>query len=95
MGFKPERSNFKSIIISSATGVLQSYYYQFAHHFCSLGYTVYTFGYHGIGYSSSENIKNIAANLNDWANDQASVLLYSKHKNPDYKHILITHSIGG
>lgn len=93
--FSPKTSNYKSIIISSATGVLQKYYSRFANHFTSLGFTVYTFDYYGIGESNSKNIKHITANLNDWALDQAAVLKYAKEKNSEHKLILITHSIGG
>ncbi|MCX7548668.1 alpha/beta hydrolase [Xanthomarina sp. F1114] len=93
--FKPKQSNHKSIVISSATGVLQKYYFRFANHFAQLGFTVYTFDYYGIGASNSKNIKQITANLNTWAMDQAAVLKYAKEKNPEHKLVLITHSIGG
>ena len=93
--FYPENSSNKSIIISSATGVLQKYYSRFASHFSSLGFTVYTFDYYGIGASNSKSIKHITANLNAWAFDQAAVIKYAKETNPEHKIILITHSIGG
>ena len=51
--FSPKKSIHKSIIISSATGVLQRYYHKFATHFSQLGYTVYTFDYSGIGKSNT------------------------------------------
>jgi len=93
--FLPEISNNKSLVISSATGVLQKYYSRFASHFASLGFSVYSFDYNGIGASNSKNIKQNTANLTDWAFDQASVVKYAKNKNPEHKLILITHSIGG
>lgn len=93
--FIPKVSNSKSIVISSATGVLQSYYSKFATHFCVLGFTVYTFDYSGIGLSHAKDIKNNTSNLLDWATNQASVLTFAKTKNPEHKTILITHSIGG
>ncbi len=93
--FTPETSNSKSIVISSATGVLQIYYSQFASHFCSLGFTVYTFSYSGIGLSHAKDIKINTSNLYDWAQNQASILQYAKTENPTHKIILITHSIGG
>jgi len=88
-------SNSKSIVISSATGVLQTYYSKFAKHFCALGFTVYTFDYSGIGLSNAKNIKTNTSNLLDWADNQASVLNFAKTKNPTHKITLITHSIGG
>lgn len=93
--FLPKNSNSKSIVISSATGVLQSYYSQFATHFCNLGFAVYTFDYSGIGLSHSKNIKTNTSNLYDWAANQASILLFANTQNPTHKIILITHSIGG
>ncbi|WP_452222831.1 alpha/beta hydrolase family protein [Lacinutrix chionoecetis] len=93
--FIPETSNNKSIVISSATGVLQNYYSKFANYFCTLGFTVYTFDYSGIGLSHAKNIKKNSANLQDWANNQAAVLQFAKTENATHKTILITHSIGG
>lgn len=93
--FIPEISNSKSIVISSATGVLQQYYSKFAEYFSTLGFTVYTFDYSGIGLSRAKNLKNNSSNLIDWAKNQASVLEFAKTKNPQHKLILITHSIGG
>ena len=93
--YNPETSNLRSIVISSATGVLQHYYSKFAQHFSVLGYTVYTFDYFGIGASNSEKIKENNVNLSDWAKDQASVLNLAKESNPNYKITLLTHSIGG
>lgn len=93
--FIPTTPNSKNIVISSATGVLQNYYSQFATHFCALGFTVYTFDYSGIGLSQARDIKKNTSNLYHWAANQASVLSYAKTKNPEYKTLLITHSIGG
>ena len=93
--YNPKHSNNKSLIISSATGVLQKYYSRFAKHFTTLGFTVYTFDYYGIGRSNSKNIKHITSNLNAWAVDQAAVLKLAKQTHPEHKLILITHSIGG
>lgn len=96
--FKPKNSINKSIIISSATGVLQHYYHKFAAYFSELGYTVYTFDYYGIGRSSSNpaNLKQNTSDVKTWGeNDQASIINYAKSQNPDHNVIVITHSIGG
>ena len=94
----PNTSNQKTIIISSATGVLQHFYYKFANYFSELGYTVYTFDYSGIGKSnlSISDLKQNTTNLKSWGeNDQASVIAYVKSHHPTHKIIVITHSIGG
>ncbi len=93
--FTPEATNNKSIIISSATGVLQNYYSKFAIYFCDLGFSVYTFDYSGIGKSMNKPIKKNTSNLSDWAKNQGAVIGYAKKQNPTHKFILITHSIGG
>lgn len=93
--FVPASSNNKSIVISSATGVLQSFYFKFAEHFCSLGFTVYTFDYSGIGLSKKTSLKNNTCDLYDWANNQADVLKFAKSQNLKHTITLITHSIGG
>jgi len=96
--FKPNTSNNKTIVISSATGVLQYFYYKFATYFSELGYTVYTFDYSGIGKSNLSilDLKQNTINLESWGeNDQASVISYAKSQNPTHKIIVITHSIGG
>ncbi|WAC01762.1 alpha/beta hydrolase [Lacinutrix neustonica] len=81
--FNPQQSNAKTIVISSATGVLKKYYAKFAHHFSTLGFTVYTFDYYGIGKSKTLPIKKNNSNLNDWANDQAEVLALAKTDSPN------------
>jgi predicted alpha/beta hydrolase len=88
----------KSIVISSATGVLQKFYAKFAKHFAAIGYTCYTFDYHGIGGSSSgiKALKKNSLTLKDWAeNDQSSVVKFAKDKQPNYPITLVAHSLGG
>lgn len=88
----------KTIIISSATGVLQGYYRKFAAYFAALGYTVYTFDYHGIGKSDSkiEQLKRNTSDLKSWGSmDQAAIVAYAKKQQPYNSIILITHSVGG
>lgn len=86
--FKPHISNNKSIVIFSATGVLQYYYFKFASYFSELRYTVYTFDYSGIG-KSNLNLSQLKQNTYDlkaWGeNDQTSVVNYAKAQNPNQK----------
>ncbi len=96
--FSSALSNQKTLVISSATGVLQGYYKKFASYFASLGYTVLTFDYYGIGRSGSDlaALKMNRTDLNSWgSNDQAAVVKYAKDQNPQHQIILLTHSIGG
>lgn len=87
-----------AIVISSATGVLQKYYANFASFCASKGVTVYTFDYSGIGKSDSSttHLKNPLITLTSWGeNDQASVVALAREENPDAQLTLITHSVGG
>ncbi|MBM1106250.1 alpha/beta hydrolase [Aurantibacter crassamenti] len=96
--FIPEKSIDKTLVISSATGVLQKYYSRFATFFSEQGFTVYTFDYYGIGKSdsSTKSLKQNSFNLKSWGkNDQAAVVLHAKNQNKNAELILITHSIGG
>ncbi len=96
--FHSKKNIDKTILISSATGVLQKYYFKFASYFANLGYIVYTFDYWGIGNSGSNQnqIKLNNTTLKEWgSNDQTAVTLYAKQKNPNNELIVVTHSIGG
>lgn len=96
--FTSSKQGNKSIIISSATGVLQKYYQKIAIHFASLGYPVYTFDYSGIGKSGSKisHLKKNSSTLSEWGSiDQASIIKFVKDELPSNKIILITHSVGG
>ncbi|NAS11087.1 alpha/beta hydrolase family protein [Poritiphilus flavus] len=96
--FVPERSNQKTMIISSATGVLQGYYHKFARYFSTLGYVVYTFDYWGIGKSGGkiDQLKENKFDLKNWGfNDQAAMVAFAREKHPEYELVLLTHSVGG
>lgn len=96
--FIPEKPIGQSILISSATGMLQKFYYAYSRHFAALGYSVLTFDYCGIGSSggSVEMLKKNTTNLVDWGrNDQAGAVRYLKNQSPKSRLTLVTHSIGG
>jgi len=96
--FVAEAGGDYSMVITSATGVLQKYYSKFAVFIASKGITVYTFDYYGIGKSSNseEELKNNNVTAIRWGqNDQAAVVAMAKKENPKTKLILVGHSIGG
>lgn len=96
--FLPKKKKGKTIVISSATGVLQKYYRKFASYFAHIGYTVYTFDYWGIGESggNTKQLKNNTSTLIEWGSiDQAAVINLVKQNHPNNEIILLTHSIGG
>ncbi|HMB62998.1 MAG TPA: alpha/beta hydrolase [Eudoraea sp.] len=96
--FTPSEPIGKTLVISSATGVLQGYYKKFATHFAHLGYVVYTFDYWGIGGSGSEinTLKKNLCDLKSWGSvDQAAVTDYARARDPLNELTLLTHSVGG
>lgn len=96
--FTSESRNENTIVITSATGVLQKYYSKFAIFFALRGFVVYTFDYYGIGKSggSETDLKYNNANAMSWGkNDQTAVVAFAKKENPNTKLTLIGHSIGG
>ncbi len=96
--FSPKNDIGQTLVISSATGVLQKYYAKFATFFTDHGFTVYTFDYQGIGRSSGDasQLKKLSVDLKSWGqNDQASVVAYAKKEKPEAVITLVTHSVGG
>jgi len=96
--FYPQEPAICTMVITSATGVLQKYYYKFAHWFATKGMVGYTFDYHGIGKSDSseKTLKTINSDASSWGqNDQAAIVAFAKNQNPGLKLVLVAHSIGG
>lgn len=88
----------RTIVISSATGVLQQYYAKFAQYFASQGFIVYTFDYSGIGESVADlkSLKTFQGDLRSWGSiDQATVIAHAKREYENHTLTLIAHSIGG
>lgn len=96
--FSSRKNIGRTMVISSATGVLQKYYSKFASYFAAQGFQVYTFDYFGIGKSGSDSssLKKNKTTLTSWgANDQAAVVEFAKKQNQKSSITLVTHSIGG
>lgn len=96
--FSSTYTNSKTVVISSATGVLQKYYFKIARYFAKSGYIVYTFDYYGIGQSGSkiDTLKKNSTTLSEWGSiDQAAIIEHAKKEFPQNKITLLTHSVGG
>ncbi len=84
------------VVILSATGVLQNYYYKLASFLQQHNYTVYTFDYSGIGKSKTVPLTKFDTTLSNWAtNDIESVFKHIKKLHPTKKINCIGHSLGG
>lgn len=85
-----------TVIISSATGVKQEYYYKFSEFLRQNNVNVYTFDYTGIGNTKPVNLTKIPASASSWAIcDLETVIKYVRNINSPAKLILLGHSIGG
>lgn len=88
-------SRKKIIIINSATGVRQQVYFAFATYLSTLGYTVLTYDYRGIGLSKPKQMKNSVGSMRDWGSkDFNAVTQYISKHFPDYEKYGIGHSVG-
>ncbi len=93
--FSSENSN-KIVVICSATGVLQRFYYKLSEFLQAHNFTIYTFDYGGIGSSKEESLKTFNASLSNWAtNDIEAVFQYLKKRHSQSKINCICHSLGG
>jgi predicted alpha/beta hydrolase len=84
------------LIISSATGVKQTFYKKFATYLASGGVAVITFDYTGIGQSLKGDIRGYKTNAAEWGeNDLEAVIQYAVSNYPDATPTILGHSIGG
>lgn len=84
------------VIIASATGVRQEFYKRFAKFLVSKGIHVVTFDYSGIGGSLHGNIKESLVKATDWGKyDLEAVIQYAKLNYPNFRLVIVGHSVGG
>lgn len=92
----PGTSKGRVIVISSATGVKQDFYRDFAEFLAKNGFHVYTFDYDGIGRSRPESLRDCKVNMLQWGEvDLAATVRYVRERHPGHKLTLLGHSIGG
>ncbi|HAI76825.1 MAG TPA: hypothetical protein DCM08_11310 [Microscillaceae bacterium] len=95
--FEPTQANAKVLLISSALGLKQQFYADFAQFFADYGYHVYTYDYRGIGESKpAEGIRSMRTVLSDWGTlDFPAMAAYIQAQHPNQKYYLIGNSFGG
>jgi predicted alpha/beta hydrolase len=89
--FKPDTSS-GSIVIASAFGVAQSFYWPLAEYLSEQGYTVYCFDFRGTG--SNEDMISDVFCLSEWATQDLETVLCKALGTEQPVH-LIGHSVGG
>lgn len=95
--FVPSIPNERVILINSALGIKQKFYYDFAEMLCEAGYHVYTYDYSGIGLSkSNKSLKGDTTMWRDWGQrDFTAIANFLKEKHKGQKMFLIGNSYGG
>lgn len=92
--YEPRQSARAGIVIGSAFGVRQAFYERFAAWLAELGFRVTTFDYRGHGDSLQGSVREVRANLFDWARDYDAVIAHSAQVLSGKPLLLIGHSLG-
>ena len=83
-------------MIGPATGIKQTFYYNFANFLCENGFGVLTFDNRGIGASKRGSINHMNPTLVDWGKlDMTAALEQLKATFPEKDYHLVGHSAGG
>ncbi|MCU0426485.1 MAG: alpha/beta fold hydrolase [Candidatus Kapabacteria bacterium] len=94
--FLPEKPCGRTLLISPATGMKQTFYYAFAEYFATLGYHVFTYDYSGIGLSKEGSLRGSMVSYSTWGKDDFPAMVRTiKEAHPDNKRYLVGHSLGG
>ena len=92
----PAKETKGSVLIAPAMGVNQLFYHPLAQWLCKQGYAVVTFDYRGIGLSQQGPLKNLKADIFDWANlDCTAAVDFITKEFPEQPLTWIGHSLGG
>ena len=92
--YEPEGAPRASVVIGGAMGVRQDYYAAFAQWLAGQGFRVTTFDYRGHGDSLVGPMREVRADLFDWARDYEAVIAAARAAQPDLPLYLLGHSLG-
>jgi len=92
--YEPEGAVRASVVIGGAMGVRQDYYASFAQWLAGQGLRVTTFDYRGHGDSLVGPMREVRANLFDWARDYEAVIAAARAALPEQPLYLLGHSLG-
>lgn len=92
--YEPAGAARASVVIGGAMGVRQSFYETFARWMAQQGFRVTTFDYRGHGDSLHGAMRDVKADLFDWAQDYEAVISAAKAALPMQPLYLLGHSLG-
>jgi predicted alpha/beta hydrolase len=92
--FEPEGTARASVVIGGAMGVRQDYYASFAQWLAQQGFRVTTFDYRCHGDSLVGPMREVRADLFDWARDYEAVIAAARAALPEQPLYLLGHSLG-
>ena len=92
--YEPAGAARASVVIGGAMGVRQSFYAAFARWMAQQGFRVTTFDYRGHGDSLHGAMRDVNADLFDWAQDYEAVISAAKAALPMQPLYLLGHSLG-
>ena len=92
--YEPAGAARASVVIGGAMGVRQSFYEAFARWMAQQGFRVTTFDYRGHGDSLHGAMRDVKADLFDWAQDYEAVISAAKAALPVQPLYLLGHSLG-
>ena len=92
--YEPAGAARASVVIGGAMGVRQSFYEAFARWMAQQGFRVTTFDYRGHGDSLHGAMRDVKADLFDWAQDYEAVISAAKAALPMQPLYLLGHSVG-
>jgi predicted alpha/beta hydrolase len=94
--YTPQNAHGKVVLLSSALGIKQQFYKDFATFLAENGYFVYTYDYRGIGQSRPERLQKFQARLQDWGQqDYPAMAEFVRQQHPEKKLYLMGNSYGG
>ncbi|NMM89712.1 alpha/beta hydrolase [Rhodococcus sp. SRB_17] len=92
--YAPPGAARASVVIGGAMGVRQAFYASFAQWLAEQGFRVTTFDYRGHGDSLQGHLRDVRADLTDWARDYEAVVSAAKAALPAQPLFLLGHSLG-
>lgn len=95
--FTPSVPIGRTMLISVATGMKQSFYYKFAE-YCAKehGYHVYTYDYSDIGLSRTKHLRGSETSYTTWGREDYPIMVrFVQEQHPAQPIYLIGHSFGG